>query len=164
MRSVSQSELLVAVDPRFRIAADLYNRGLTPGLASEDGESVDLSPRALELPFGDLVIESDEREFIWGGYRMVDFVPVAELEVRGLRNRYRTPGIGAPLAASLEPMRRGWLAWLLVPVLAFGSRQMLPRWATTSGLWSEANGLHSSLRSRSCTAIASATSPVIEIR
>ena len=69
----------------------------------------------------------------------------------GLGHRYllfTIFGLAWALAASLEPMRRGWLAWLLVPVLAFGSRQMLPRWATTSGLWSEANGLHSSLRSR----------------
>jgi pimeloyl-ACP methyl ester carboxylesterase len=29
--------------------------------------------------------------------------PVAELEVRGFRNRYRRPGIGAPLAARLTP-------------------------------------------------------------
>ena len=34
----------------------------------------------------------------------VDFVPVAELDVRGLDTRYRWPGIGAPLAASLEPV------------------------------------------------------------
>ena len=30
----------------------------------------------------------------------MNFVPVAELEVRGLRERYRRTGIGAPLAAS----------------------------------------------------------------
>jgi len=35
---------------------------------------------------------------------MKDFVPAADLEVRGLRNRYRTPGIGAALAASIEPL------------------------------------------------------------
>jgi pimeloyl-ACP methyl ester carboxylesterase len=35
---------------------------------------------------------------------MKDFVPAADVEVRGLRNRYRTPGIGAPLAASIEPI------------------------------------------------------------
>ena len=31
-----------------------------------------------------------------------DFVPVAELEVIGLRNRYRSHGIGAPLAAATD--------------------------------------------------------------
>jgi hypothetical protein len=35
---------------------------------------------------------------------MKDFVPAADVEVRGLRNRYRTPGVGAALAASIEPL------------------------------------------------------------
>ena len=39
-----------AFDPRFRVAVDLYNRGLTAGL--EVGEWIDLSPRTLALPFG----------------------------------------------------------------------------------------------------------------
>lgn len=40
---------------------------------------------------------------MWDGHRLGDLVPVAELEVRGLRNRYRWPGLGAPLAAGTEP-------------------------------------------------------------
>jgi pimeloyl-ACP methyl ester carboxylesterase len=100
---LSRSDLFVAVDPRFRLAADLYNRGLTSGLATDDGERVNLEPRTVSLPFGSLVLEIDEDEFLWAGYRMGDFVPVAELEVRGLRNRYRRAGVGAPLAAALEP-------------------------------------------------------------
>jgi len=39
----------------------------------------------------------------WGGYRLDHFVSTTTLEVRGLRNRYRRPGLGAPLAASLAP-------------------------------------------------------------
>ena len=34
---------------------------------------------------------------------MSGFIPVAEFAVRGLRNRYRQPGVGAPLAAALSP-------------------------------------------------------------
>ena len=34
----------------------------------------------------------------------MDFVQAAELDVRGLRNRYRWPGIGAPLAADSKPV------------------------------------------------------------
>jgi len=93
----------IVLDPSWRLAADLYNRGLTAGLATDDGEYVDLRPRTLALPFGQLELDSDAKELNWAGYRMVQFVPVAELEVRGLRNRYRRAGIGAPLAASLEP-------------------------------------------------------------
>ncbi len=57
-----------------------------------------------KLPFGELTVTFDERDLIWAGFRMKDFVPAADLEVRGLRNRYRTPSIGAALAASIEPL------------------------------------------------------------
>ena len=104
LTSVSGDEVEVALDPRLRLAADLYNRGLAVGLATDDGEYVDVTPRRLPMSFGELALERDEADLSWGGYRMTDFVPVAELEVRGLRNRYRSPGIGVPLAASLEPV------------------------------------------------------------
>jgi len=42
--------------------------------------------------------------FLWGGFRLKRFIPVGEFDIRGLRNRYRQAGIGAPLAAELEPM------------------------------------------------------------
>jgi hypothetical protein len=102
--SVSGDEVEIAFDPRLRLAADLYNRGLAVGLATDDGDYVDITARSLPMSFGELVLERDEADLLWGGYRMNDFVPVTELEVRGLRNRYRSPGIGVPLAASLEPV------------------------------------------------------------
>jgi pimeloyl-ACP methyl ester carboxylesterase len=87
-------------DPRLRIAADLYNRALTEGLATDDGKYVDLRGGMFPLPFGELQIEFDEASLEWNGRHLRDFVPVAELEVSGLRNRFRTEGIGAPLAAN----------------------------------------------------------------
>ena len=48
-----------ALDPRLRLAADLYNRGLTSGLATDDGDYVDLAPRVLPLPFGSLALTAD---------------------------------------------------------------------------------------------------------
>ena len=48
-------------------------------------------------------MELDPKWLRWGDRRLVNFVPVAELEVRGLRERYRRTGIGAPLAASTVP-------------------------------------------------------------
>ena len=98
---------LNALDPRFRLTADLYNLGLSAGLRSDDGEEVVLTPGTRPLPFGTLDLAVDEAEFLWGGYRMVRFLPVAEFEVRGLRNRYRQSGLGAPLAASLAPADTG---------------------------------------------------------
>jgi hypothetical protein len=93
-----------AFDPGLRLAAELYNGGLTHGLATHDGRWVDLDPRRIELPFGELALGAEESSFLWGGYRLVEFVPTAELEVRGLRNRYRRTGIGAPLAASVREL------------------------------------------------------------
>ncbi len=106
MTSLLSGEVESAIDPRFRVAADLYNRGLTSGLITDDGQFVDLTPRTLALSFGKLVLEADDTERLWGSYRMIEFVPVAELEVLGLRNRYRHPGLGAPLAAALEKTDR----------------------------------------------------------
>ena len=38
---------------------------------------------------------------------MSRFISVGEYKVRGLRNRYRQPGIGAPLAAEVTPAGTG---------------------------------------------------------
>jgi len=92
------------LDPRTRIAADLYNRALTTafrrtpqGTLALDGSGV------IELPFGRMVIALPASTEL-DGSTLYDFRPVAELEVRGLRNRYRRPGIGAPLAAKSRPL------------------------------------------------------------
>ncbi len=101
-------------DPRVRTAMDLYNRGVTSGLASGRRDQVDLSARTVSLPYGPLHLDIDPAGFTFGGGQLTDFTSLADYEVRGLRNRYRRRGIGAPLAASVsksgqEPMRK-WLA------------------------------------------------------
>ena len=89
-------------DPRFRLTYDLYNQAVAKGLASSGGEEeVRLAPGLYKLPFGNLKVALDETGMFWGGYRLDRFVSTTTLEVRGLRNRYRVPGLGAPLAASL---------------------------------------------------------------
>lgn len=96
-------------DPRVRIAADLYNRALAEGLASSKAppeadqklREVLLDPGRHALPVGELEIEVDPAGFTWAGYTLDHFVSSTNLEIRGLRNRYRQPGLGAPLAASL---------------------------------------------------------------
>ncbi|HEY7040350.1 MAG TPA: hypothetical protein VID28_15930 [Methylomirabilota bacterium] len=95
------------VDPRVRLAADLYNLGLTLGLVSPEGDRVVLDAGWRPLPFGQLEMTVKEDDFLWGGYRFERFVPVAEFEPRGLLNNYRQPGIGAPLAAALTPVGEG---------------------------------------------------------
>lgn len=78
-------------DPRFRVACDLYNRGLTAGFASKDGTEVEFQSGAFPLPFGMLEVAFDPAQLDWSGHTLEHFVPVADLEVRELRNRYRRP-------------------------------------------------------------------------
>ncbi|HEY7318527.1 MAG TPA: hypothetical protein VIE89_13205 [Candidatus Binatia bacterium] len=92
------------IDPRARWAVDLYNQSLTQAAKSAEGAYAIPMGGTFKLPFGELTVTFNETDLIWAGYRMKDFVPAADVEVRGLRNRYRTPGVGAALAASIEPI------------------------------------------------------------
>jgi len=95
------SEAPSPFDPRFRLAANLYNRGLTSTLeGSKDGQVV-VSGGTLDLPFGQLDVTFDDTQLTWQNRRMTAFAPIAEYRVFGLQAHYRESGIGAPLAASL---------------------------------------------------------------
>jgi triacylglycerol esterase/lipase EstA (alpha/beta hydrolase family) len=94
----------ISSDPRVRIALDLYNRSLAEAFTSTDRSTVVIGEGSYPVPFGELIVTIKREEFRWGSFRLVDFVQAAELDVRGLRNRYRWAGIGAPLAAKLEPL------------------------------------------------------------
>lgn len=93
-----------AFDARVRVAADIYNLAVTRAFTSADRFYVELDGGDLELPFGRLSVEFDPKSLLWLDRRLVHLVPVAELEVTGLPTRYRRSGIGAPLAASTEPL------------------------------------------------------------
>jgi pimeloyl-ACP methyl ester carboxylesterase len=113
-----------AYDPRLRLAVNLYNQGLAKGLATKNGREVDLTQRELALPFGTLDLEVDPQDFGYGGYQLTKFVSLSDLQVRGLRDRYRKAGIGAPLSARVEPLEQSlanrWIpATAKVPVTAF---------------------------------------------
>ena len=141
------------IDPRLRWAADLYNQSLTQAAKSDEGAYAIPMGGVFKLPFGELTVAFNERDLLWGGFRMKDFVPAADVEVRGLRNRYRTPGIGAALAASIEPIEGAAGKQtvripprLKIPVTAF-LRLDDPRAALASGkLRGDAGILHSGLR------------------
>ena len=92
-------------DPRFRVACDLYNRGLTSSFASSDRSRVTLQSGRFALPFGTINIIFDPAGARWGNLALTDFAPADELRVTGLRDRYRRPGMGASLAASaMQPI------------------------------------------------------------
>jgi hypothetical protein len=89
-------------DPQFRLSIDLYNRGLAMGLTADDGKTVDLTARTLQLPFGAIDLVVDPESNAYPGYDLTDFVSTTDFTVRGLRNRYRRAGIGAPLIATVS--------------------------------------------------------------
>ena len=95
---------LDSLDPRERIGADLYNRALTMAFRRTEKGTLALSTGVVELPFGQLTVAPSPDLLRMSGMELYDLEPVAEIEVQGLRNRYRHPGIGAPLAARIRPL------------------------------------------------------------
>jgi pimeloyl-ACP methyl ester carboxylesterase len=100
-----QGEAPSPFDPRYRWAVELYNLALTKAFETAGGTRVELRSGTYELPFGRLDVTFDEDQLVWGDLRLTEFAPAAELEVRGLRNRYRRPGLGAPLAAATTALK-----------------------------------------------------------
>lgn len=103
-----QRDEIAVVDPRSALAAELYNHAVAAAFSTEEGL---FEPRAglYPLPFGTLEVAFDPLALEWGMRRLTEFQPAATLEVRGLRNRYRQIGIGAPLVATsaLKDSRSG---------------------------------------------------------
>ena len=95
------------IDPRLRLAVNLYNLGFAQGFEVGDEATVVLEPGSRQLPFGRIEISMDDKMLLWSGYRMTRFVSLGEFKVRGFLNRYRQAGIGAPLAAELAPTGTG---------------------------------------------------------
>jgi pimeloyl-ACP methyl ester carboxylesterase len=111
------------IDPRTRLAADLYDLGVALGLAAPrpaaeadpapggrpaiEPTEVVLTDRTLPLPFGELELRGNPEQLRWGGFRMSRFVWLGKYEIRGIRNHYRQAGIGAPLAAEVTPAESG---------------------------------------------------------
>jgi hypothetical protein len=86
-------------DPRLRAAADLYNLAVTSAIESNLGK-ITPGVRSRSFHLGTLQVELAAEELRYADRQLEDFVPAAQLAVRGLRNRYRRPGIGAPFVAS----------------------------------------------------------------
>jgi hypothetical protein len=86
-------------DPRLRVAVDIYNLAMTSAISPERGE-VTTGEISYSFHLGTLQLSLDPEEIRMADRRLEDLVPAAQLAVRGLRNRYRHPGIGAPFVAS----------------------------------------------------------------
>lgn len=107
-------------DPLFRLACDLYNRGLAQALLAESGD-VDLQNRVLETPCGPFEIRESASSPTWARDEFERFLPADAFSVRGLRERVRTSGLGVPLiavrnaAAEDDPLRKHMAPRLMLP-------------------------------------------------
>jgi len=89
---------------QFLHAADFYNLALTQVLSGAGAEGVaKLQSGRYAVPFGVVDVAIDQASLTFAGRTMTSFVPTMNLEVQGFQNNYRSDGIGAPMAAGLEP-------------------------------------------------------------
>ena len=89
---------------QFLHAADFYNLALTQVLSGAGAEGVAaLQSGRYDVPFGVVDVVVDQASLTFAERSMTSFVPTMNLEVHGFQNNYRSDGIGAPLAAGLEP-------------------------------------------------------------
>src|SRR5262249_6317804 len=90
-----------ALDPRTRIAADIYNRALTQGFMAPDGTQVIVAGGEQPLPFGRLDVDLPGGPPMWAGRRLEAFLPASHVSRPRPRDRHRQAGLGARLVASL---------------------------------------------------------------
>jgi len=84
-------------DLRFRVAGDLYNRGLALGLTVNTNAVVELDSGLRQTPAGPVAVRFNHSGFPWGIERVEKFYSADEFIVRGLSTRNRDSGLGAPL-------------------------------------------------------------------
>jgi pimeloyl-ACP methyl ester carboxylesterase len=86
-------------DLRFRVASDLYNRGLAQGLMVNTNALVELENGARATPSGTVAVQFTQPGFPWNLNLIKSFYSADEFVVRGLSTRNRESGLGAPLIA-----------------------------------------------------------------
>jgi pimeloyl-ACP methyl ester carboxylesterase len=85
-----------------RLAAGIYNRAIQLAFTDRESGEISLQDAEYEMPFGTLEIDFEEASQIWGDRELTRFASLADLRVRGLNNRYRISGLGAPLAGRVS--------------------------------------------------------------
>lgn len=98
-------------DPRFRLACDLYNFSLARSIRLMQQTGLTLSDDSVEAPLwdGSLHVDIERRGFL--PEEEIDRVLLtSEYNVKGVRNHYRTFGLGVPLiAVGSEPPEHSYL-------------------------------------------------------
>jgi hypothetical protein len=87
---------------QFQHATNFYNLALTQVLSRDSSEAAaSLEAGPYPLPFGTVDVAVDQGSLRFAGRTLTTFVPTMNLTVEGLKNDYRTEGLGVPLAAGL---------------------------------------------------------------
>ena len=88
-----------AFDRRFRVACDLYNRGVALGFADSNrtNAAVMLGDSVRDLGVGRVNVHFSKPAFRWNLGEIEAFLPADEFTLRGLSVRDRQSGLGAPL-------------------------------------------------------------------
>ena len=94
---------LDVMDPRIRTACDIYNRAVVEAFKDDETGRVVFQAGTYDLPDGKMEVEFGPDTRVVGERELDDFLPASDLIVEGLLNRYREPGIGAPLVAKAKP-------------------------------------------------------------
>ena len=97
----NNGETPVPYDRNFQLACDLYNLGLVWALTPPANGPVPIASATHQLPFGQISLTADPKEFGWRGGTFTDFQSTATFEPKGLTNVYSLSGIGDPLAAEV---------------------------------------------------------------
>lgn len=87
-------------DRKFQQACDFYNLGLVWALTPPN-VPVPIASGIYPLPFGQITLTADPKDFEWRGGTFTQFQSTATFEPEGLTNTYSTSGIGDPLAAEV---------------------------------------------------------------
>ncbi len=88
-------------DPQFRGACELYNGALEAVLrmSHRRGELIVGTSKTLQMAGGDCEVSTVLRGTRWQARDIDRFEFVSDYEIRGLKNHYRTYGLGVPLIA-----------------------------------------------------------------
>jgi hypothetical protein len=99
LSGANQETVSRLLDPRARVACDLYGRGLAKGLAStrDTNGVVVLASGVRQLPPGPVNLQLSQPGFPWSLEAFDHFLAADDFVVRGLTVRNREPGLGAPL-------------------------------------------------------------------
>lgn len=86
-------------DPRFRLACDVYARGLVGAFRDDDSGEFRPQSGLMALPVGSIRVDVPKDALVLGGSTFDLFRSADEFSIHGVRSRLRIDGIGAPLIA-----------------------------------------------------------------